>query len=88
MINKPILNIICSIALLCPVVSTAAALAETETNKPASIQKTVDQSGFSIVELAEAFNVGSKVHVKQSPKRSETGSDNFEWMPTDWYETY
>ena len=85
MINKPLLNIICSIALLCPVVSTAAGLAEAEVNQPASMQKTGDQSGFSV---AEVSNVGSKVHVKQTPKRNETDFDNFEWMPTAWYETY
>jgi hypothetical protein len=88
MINKPILNIICSIALLCPVVSTAAGLAEAEANQPASTQKTGNQSEFSAFEGAEVSNVDSKGDVKQSQKSSETDLDNFEWMSVDWYEVY
>ena len=88
MINKPILNIICSITLLCPVMSTAAGLAEAEANQPASMQKTGNQSEFSAFEGAEVSSVGSKVDVKQPPKSSETDLDNFEWMSVDWYEAY
>ncbi len=88
MINKPILNIVCSIALLCPVVSTAAGLAEAEANQPASKQKTGNLSEFSAFEGAEVSNVGSKGDVKQLPKNSETDLDNFEWMSVDWYEVY
>lgn len=88
MINKPILNIICSIALLCPVVSTAAGLAEAEANQLTSKQKTGNQSEFSAFESVEASNVGSKGNVNQSPKSNKTELDNYDWLPNDWYEVY
>ncbi len=88
MINKTILNIICSIALLCPVVSTAAGLAEAEANQPASTQQTGNQSEFSAFEGAEASNLRSKEVAKQGLKSGETDLDNFEWISRDWYEAY
>ena len=88
MINKPILNIICSIALLYPVVSTAADLTEAETNQPASTQKAGNLSEFSAFEGAEVSSVGPKVDVKQPPKNSATDLDNFDWISSNWYEAY
>ena len=88
MINKPMLNIVYAIALLCPVVSTAAGLAEAEANQPASTQKTGNQSEFSAFESAEVSNVGPKVDVKQRPKSSETDLNNFDWISSNWYEAY
>ena len=86
MINKRIVNIVCAVALLGPVMSQAANNPSTDSS--AQSQASAEKSELMMVDVTDTSNVGSKVRVKRDPKPGGQPFDNYGWIPSDWYEGY
>lgn len=90
MINKLLLNAVCAIALFSLTGIAVAGLPDSKVNPFSNEQKSLNQTEISAFEESDTPTTKPTAHepTKNHTKSSVIDSDNYNWVPIDWYSTY